>query len=104
MNAKAIRNALLCHVYAKRTNSKAIGINALLGVDPGPSFVATWTDAEILAKYPTTPWRTPLPLENRNTGETQYMCQLCSLRDLQKCEKFSSPAEVLTHIEAAHSS
>jgi len=102
MIVETIKNAVRSYRYAASTNSKATSIDVLLGVDPGPSFLASWTDAEILAKYPAIPWRTPLPLENRNTGKTQYMCELCSLRDLQKCEKFSTPADVLEHVAAVH--
>ena len=66
------------------------------------SFLADWTDAEIIAKYPQTPWQTPMPLDDYDAGVTRYMCELCSLRDLQGCEKYDDPAEVLKHVEEVH--
>ena len=66
------------------------------------SFVAAWSDVEIVTKYPLTPWRTPLPVKNSDGVIVFYICELCSLRDQQECERFANQVDVLKHIEDVH--
>jgi hypothetical protein len=66
------------------------------------SFLAEWSDVEIMARYPLTPWRTPLPVKNTEGVIVFYICELCSLRKQQECERFANQVEALKHIEETH--
>lgn len=66
------------------------------------SFLAEWSDIEIMTEYPLTPWRLPLPVKNYGGDIVFYICELCSLRDQQECKRFANQADVLKHIEELH--